>query len=198
MTHFQLKPWYLTTAAVAEQLYDSLIVWERQGSLTITNTSLAFFQQFAPSVKTGTYNLLSPTFYVLTSAVKNFADGFLAINAKYTPTNGSLSEQFDRSTGTPLSAQDLTWSYASALTVFNAHNGITPASWGAKGLTVPSGACQPNIGPTLQVTFNVNATTQFGGEYMYFMSKYCPALTISFQRKYLHNRKSRCLTKLVA
>lgn len=173
----------MTTAGVAEQLYDSLIVWERQGSLTITNTSLAFFKQFAPSVKTGTYNLLSSTFYVLTSAVKNFADGFLVINAKYTPTNGSLSEQFDRNTGTPLSAQDLTWSYASALTVINARNGITPASWGAKGLTVPSGACQPNIGPTLQVTFNVNATTQLGGKYMCFMSKSCPTLILSLSKK---------------
>lgn len=137
--------------------------------MTITKTSLAFFQQFSPSVKAGTYIFLTPTYITLTKAVEAFADGFLAVNAKYTPKNGGLSEQFDRNTGVPTSAMDLTWSYASALTVFNARKGVSSASWGAKGLTVPSGKCQGNPGPTVQVTFNVIATTQSGG--MYISSK---------------------------
>jgi glucoamylase len=157
----------LTTAAVAEQLYDALIVWNQQKSLTVTSTSLAFFRQFAPSVAAGTFASTTSTFTTITSAVKTFADGFLAINAKFTPSNGGLSEQFDKATGAPLSAADLTWSYASALTVFAARKGTVPASWGAQGLTVPSGTC--GRGPTVQVTFNVVATTQFGGMFANFV-----------------------------
>ncbi|KAF8176989.1 glucoamylase [Pholiota molesta] len=160
--YFNGNPWYLATAAVAEQLYDSLIVWKQQGSLTVTSTSLAFFQQFSSSVTAGTYTSTSSTFTTLINAIQTFADGFLAINARYTPSNGGLAEQFDKNTGAPLSAVDLTWSYASALTAFAARQGISPASWGAAGLVVPSGTCQGNTGPTVQATFNVVATTQLG------------------------------------
>lgn len=148
---------------MAEQLYDSLIVWKQQGSITVTSTSLAFFQQFSSSITSGTYASSTSTYTSLISAIQNFADGFLAINAKYTPSNGGLSEQFDKNTGSPLSAADLTWSYASALTAFSARSGVAPASWGAKGLVVPSGTCNTQTGPTVSVTFNVVATTQFGG-----------------------------------
>ncbi|KAI0769925.1 glucoamylase [Fomes fomentarius] len=160
-SYFNGNPWYLSTSAVAEQLYDSLIVWNKQGSLDVTSTSLAFFRQFSSSVATGTYTSDSSTFTTLTSAIKNFADGFLLVNAKYTPSDGGLAEQYDRNNGTPLSAVDLTWSYASALTSFAAREGKIYASWGASGLSVPS-ACSGNSGPSVQVTFKVQATTIFG------------------------------------
>ncbi|KAF8798899.1 glycoside hydrolase family 15 protein [Phlegmacium glaucopus] len=159
--YFNGNPWYLTTAAVAEQLYDALIVWNTQGSITVTSTSLAFFRQFSSSITAGTYSSSTPTFTSLIAAIKSFADGFLAINAKFTPSNGGLSEQYDKNNGTPLSAVDLTWSYASALTAFAARQGTAPTSWGAKGLVVPS-TCSRNAGPTVQVIFNVDATTQLG------------------------------------
>ncbi|KAF9046528.1 glucoamylase [Panaeolus papilionaceus] len=159
--YFNGNPWYLTTNAVAEQLYDAIIVWKQQGSITVTATSLAFFKQFQSSITAGTYASSTSTFTSLISAIQTFADGFLAINAKYTPSNGGLAEQYDRNTGSPLSAVDLTWSYASALTAFAARKGVVPASWGAKGLTIPS-VCVGNTGPTVQVTFNVVATTVFG------------------------------------
>ncbi|KAJ7432802.1 glycoside hydrolase family 15 protein [Mycena galericulata] len=156
------NPWYLTTAAVAEQLYDALIAWKAQGSLEVTETSLAFFQQFSSSVAVGTYASSTSTYTTLTSAVKTFADGFLAIHAEYTPSGGGLAEQFDRNTGTPLSAADLTWSYAAALTVFSARAGTVPLSWGAKGLTVPTTCEAGPPAPTAAVTFNVDATTVEG------------------------------------
>ncbi|KAF8895604.1 glycoside hydrolase family 15 protein [Infundibulicybe gibba] len=155
------NPWYITTAAVAEQLYDAHIVWKAQGSLKITDISLPFFQQFSPSVTTGTYASSSTSFQSIVTGVKIFADGFLAMNAKYTPSNGALAEQYHRSTGAPLSARDLTWSYASALTVFAARKGVVPESWGAQGVRVPS-VCQSNAGPTVQATFTVRATTTPG------------------------------------
>ena len=161
-SHMILQPWYLTTFAAAEQLYDALIVWNNQGFLTVTYTSLGFFQQFDTSLTTGTYDASSSTFTSLTSAIKTFADGIVATGAKYTPSGGELSEEYSRDNGTPVSAIDLTWSYASALTVFAARAGQTSASWGAQGLSVSS-ACSTSSAPTVSVEFNVNATTVLGG-----------------------------------
>jgi hypothetical protein len=161
-TYANLQPWYLTTFAVAEQLYDALLTWQSVGSIEVTTTSLDFFQQFSTSIATGTYSSTDPQYTQLTSAIKTFADGFVEIAANYTPSNGGLSEQYDKSTGAPVSAVDLTWSYASVLTAGASRAGVEPASWGASGLTVPT-QCLPNPGPQVSVAFNVNATTQFGG-----------------------------------
>jgi len=160
------NPWYLTTLAVAEQLYDSLIVWEQQGSITITATSQPFFVLFSPGIATGTISSSSSTFNSLTTAVKNYADSFVGVVARFTPSGGGLAEQYSRSNGAPVSAVDLTWSYAALLTAFGARNGVVPASWGAKGLAVPT-TCSGNTGGgggggTVAITFNVQATTVFG------------------------------------
>lgn len=160
--YYNGNPWYLTTFVVAEQLYDALIVWKAQGSLTVTSTSLAFFKQFVPSITAGTYASTSSTYTTLVAAIRAHADDFVAINAKYTPADGSLAEQYTRDTGAPLSAKHLTWSYASALTAFTARKGITNGSWGAKNVKVPAGQCQSNQGPVVKATFNVVATTVFG------------------------------------
>ncbi|KAG5727785.1 Glucoamylase [Termitomyces sp. T112] len=156
------NPWYLTTLAVAEQLYDALIVWNTTGSLDITAVSLPFFTNLVPGITVGTYTSGSSTFGTLTSAVKTYADSFVGIVAKYTPADGSLSEQFTRDDGTPTSAKDLTWSYAALLTANNARNGVTPASWGAEGLVVPTVCQEGPKPPTVAVTFNVDATTVLG------------------------------------
>ena len=151
--------------AVAEQLYDALAVWSAQCSITVTPTSLTFFQDFIPSIQSGTYSSSSSTYTSLASFITSYADGFVAIHAKYTPSSGGLAEQFDRNTGSPTSAVDLTWSYAAALTGFAARSQTgSTKSWGAKGLSVPN-VCIANTGPTVKVTFNVQATTTPGGEY---------------------------------
>ncbi|KIJ17956.1 carbohydrate-binding module family 20 protein [Paxillus involutus ATCC 200175] len=155
------NPWYLTTFAVAEQLYDALIVWRTQGYIQVTSTSLDFFQQFDTSLTIGTYTSSSSTYTSLISSIQSFADGFVATGAKYTPSGGGLAEQYSRSNGDPLSAVDLTWSYASALTVFAARGGQTSASWGAQGLTVSS-SCLTSDTATVSVEFNVGATTVLG------------------------------------
>lgn len=159
--YYNGNPWYLTTSAVAEQLYDALTVWNTTGSLNITSTSLPFFQDLLPSAATGTYDSSSSTYTTLISAIRDYADGFLAINAKYTPTDGALSEQYSKANGTQVSAVDLTWSYAAALTAFSARNSTKYASWGAAGLTVPS-TCTANPGSTVSVTFTVEKDTSNG------------------------------------
>jgi glucoamylase len=64
----------------------------------------------------------------LYNAVKTYADGYVNIVATYAQTNGSLSEQFSRSNGAPLSAYDLTWSYAALLTAAARRAGVVPYS----------------------------------------------------------------------
>ncbi|GJJ06654.1 hypothetical protein Clacol_000849 [Clathrus columnatus] len=158
------NPWYLATFANAEQLYAALHTWTTVGSIEVTSISQAFFQQFIPSITPGTYPSSSSTFTSLTSAIRSYADEFIAINAQNTPSGGGLSEQYSKADGTPVSANDLTWSYASALTAFQARGGVFSNSWGAQGLTVPSSCVPPSTSenPTVAVTFQVDATTVFG------------------------------------
>ena len=179
------NPWYLGTMAAAEQLYDALYQWNKIGSLEVSTTSLAFFKDFLPSVTTGTYSIDSPTYTTLTSAIKTYADSYMSLVQQYTPADGSLAEQFNRNDGTPLSAADLTWSYAAFLTTVAARDGVVPASWGEPSANAPPSVCAGStatgtyITPTatapllpctratsVAVTFNVAETTK-SGEYLF-------------------------------
>ena len=154
----------MSTFAVAEQLYDAILTWKSTHFVEVTQISLAFFRQLIPNVSPGRYEEIGgKEFWPIINAVKAFADGFVKVAAKYTPSDGSLSEQFDKQTGAPTSARDLTWSYASVLTAGDSFAGVKPVSWGAKGLIVPS-KCTPNPGPTVSVTFTVGASTLPGGK----------------------------------
>jgi glucoamylase len=134
------NPWYLNTLAAAEQLYDALYTWNKQGSITVTSTSLAFFKDLDSSITAGTYASSTSTYTTLYNAVKTYADGYVNIIATYVQSNGSLSEQFSRSNGAPLSAYDLTWSYAAFLTCAARRAGIVPYSWGE-----PSASSVPSV-----------------------------------------------------
>jgi glucoamylase len=128
------QPWYITTLAVAEQLYDALLTWDGLGAITVTPTSKAFFEQFSSDVSPGTYRSDSSMYVQLSDAIRAHADGFVEIVARHTPLDGRLAEQFDKTNGKPTSAEDLTWSYAAALTAFRSKKGGFGGSWGAKGL----------------------------------------------------------------
>ncbi|KAF2267349.1 glucoamylase [Lojkania enalia] len=180
--YFNGNPWYLATLAAAEQLYSALYQFNKTGSITITSTSLPFWQSIYPSAASGNFPSSSPTFASLTSSLKTYADGYVAIVQKYTPSNGGLAEQFDKSNGSPLSAVDLTWSYASFLTMVSARNNILPASWGADSANQVPPVCASssatgtyaastntnwpnfdcNTAASVQVTFNVLASTVVG------------------------------------
>ncbi|KAI0279175.1 glucoamylase [Russula aff. rugulosa BPL654] len=154
------NPWYLSTFAVSEQLYDALLTWNYLQVIDVTDISRGFFSQFIPDIKPGTYSSNSVQYLKLMRAIKAFADGFVVIAADYTPSGGGLSEQYDKTTGKPLGAADLTWSYASVMTANDSYSGVKPASWGAKGLVVPP-VCVRNTGPQVNATFNVHAMTTF-------------------------------------
>lgn len=148
--YYNGNPWYLNTLAAAEQLYDALYVWKQGGAITVTGTSLAFFKDFNSGIAAGTYASDSATYKGLVSSVTAYADGFINIVAKYVGTNGALAEQFSKDNGTPLSAHDLTWSYAAFLTAAARRGAVIPPSW--TGGSVPSvpGSCAGN---TVQGTY---------------------------------------------
>jgi glucoamylase len=183
-------PWYLTTLAVAEQLYDAIQQWSTIRELTISGVDLAFWKSVFPPAKTGTFKK-GREFNMLLDAVLRYADSFVEVALKYTPSSGALSEQYSRQNGTQVSARDLTWSYASFVTMRSARLAATTEyaqvpSWDSwNGNTVPAtcergsvrGVYKPAIaagappgsgGCTMLVTFNVNATT-FYGENVYLL-----------------------------
>jgi glucoamylase len=126
--HFK-QPWYLCTLAVAEQLYDALIVWKSAGELNVTSVSLAFFQQFNSSITAGTYTSSSSVYTSLISDIQAFADEFVDIVAKYTPSSGFLSEQYDKSTGAQDSAANLTCKLSASLFYF-----VSERGWNTNGI----------------------------------------------------------------
>ena len=77
----------LTAAAAAEQLYDSVMVWKQQGSLTVTGISLPLFQQFFSSITPGTFGSPTVAYQTILSSVEAFADEFIAVKAKCTPAD---------------------------------------------------------------------------------------------------------------
>ncbi|KAG9119052.1 hypothetical protein FRC07_006118 [Ceratobasidium sp. 392] len=163
-SYYNGNPWYLATTAAAEQLYDALYTWNKQKSITITSTSLAFFKQLYSSAAVGTYASTTTQYTAIVSAVKTYADGFIAIVQQYQGSGGALAEQFSKTNGSPLSAADLTWSYAAAITAFERRASTVPASWGASNLTVPT-TCSSGGGGgggTVPVSFTVTATTVYG------------------------------------
>ncbi|KAL1593749.1 hypothetical protein SLS60_010481 [Paraconiothyrium brasiliense] len=184
--YFNGNPWYLTTLAVAEQLYDAVQQWSTINTITIDDTSLAFWQSVYPSAQTGTYTKGGyADFTKIIDAVLAYADGFVETALEYAPENGALAEQYSREDGTPLSARDLTWSYASFVTMRGARLAATSdyaqvPSWGAptspqipdtctpssvKGTYAPAvaaGAPSDAAACTYIVTFNLNATTFYG------------------------------------
>ncbi|KAM0752913.1 glucoamylase [Meredithblackwellia eburnea MCA 4105] len=131
--YFDGQPWYLITLAAAEQLYDALWTWDHAGHLNITEVSLPFFKRQYPAAAVGMYSSKSAAYKEITQNLRNYADGFFAVVQKFTPEDGAFAEQFHRKTGAPLSAADLTWSYASFVTATAARRGDMPKSWNSAG-----------------------------------------------------------------
>ncbi|PWY96881.1 hypothetical protein BCV70DRAFT_209036 [Testicularia cyperi] len=119
----QGNPWYICTLAAAEVLNTAVAVANKRASLSVTSTSLPFFQQFSSGATAGTFASGSTQFNALTSGMKAMANGFVNICQSHTQTNGSMNEEFSRNTGYNTGARDLTWSYAAFVSNDGAANG---------------------------------------------------------------------------
>ncbi|CAD6505050.1 BgTH12-00549 [Blumeria graminis f. sp. triticale] len=127
--YYNGNPWYLATFAAAEQLYDAIYTWEKYQVINVTDISIGFFRDLIPTIRTGTYTEASSVYHQIIDATFSYADGFMQIAATYTPTNGSLSEQYEKRTGNPLSAYDLTWSYVAFISAAARRSKVVPRSW---------------------------------------------------------------------
>ncbi|KAK6434864.1 hypothetical protein LTR95_008952 [Oleoguttula sp. CCFEE 5521] len=113
------NPWYLATAAMAQFMYSASSSYTAEKTLSVTSTSKPFFDYYAPNAKViagQTYNKNSKAFKEIVSALNGWGDAYMQTIRYYTPANGHLSEEMDRTSGVPVGAADLTWSYASLLT----------------------------------------------------------------------------------
>ncbi|KAH9859843.1 hypothetical protein IAQ61_011625 [Plenodomus lingam] len=160
--YFNGNPWYLATLAAAEQLYAAIYQWNTVGSIVVNSVSLPFFRDILPSVATGTYARDSATYNSIIAAVRTYADDYISVVQRYTPSNGMLAEQFDKNNGSPVSAVDLTWSYAAFLTATERRAGVLTPSWGETSNNRPPQTCTAPPACNSRVTFNVRATTVFG------------------------------------
>ena len=180
--YYNGNPWYLITLCAAEFLYDAVAQWDKQRFITVDSTSLAFFQDLYPEAKAQTYKRCHKTdpYRQILNAATAYADSFVAVAQRYTPANGSLSEQFNKNPpGEPLSAYDLTWSYAAFVTMAERRAGQYPPGWTASVVEPPTkceasstrgtyspavAAGAPNVTSTCtsNVLFIVNATTYYG------------------------------------
>jgi len=131
------NPWFLTTLAAAEQLYIALDQWLDQGELTVDETSLPFFQDLLPGIRVGTYGYgpfytarSRNDFKAILSTVWDYADSYMAVVQKYTPSDGRLPAQFDRNNGQTIYPSDFTWSHAAFYTAANRRLGVRGPSWG--------------------------------------------------------------------
>jgi len=114
------NPWYLCTASLAELFYRAATYYRKTAKqITVTSTTSQFWNFFAPSAK---YKLNRPltdgshNFDVMIDALIGQGDALMRRIKYHTPADGHLSEEFDRTTGKPVGAADLTWSYAALLT----------------------------------------------------------------------------------
>lgn len=113
------NPWFLATAAMAELFYLAAAEFQSSGSIAVTNTSLPFWQYFAPDAGLSAGQTVSgdsQAFSAAISAIEGWADAFTRRIKYHTPADQRLAEEYNRNDGISTGALDLTWSYASLLT----------------------------------------------------------------------------------
>jgi glucoamylase len=110
------NPWFLCTAAIGEYLYRVGLHLQLAGRVTVTRINLDFYTKFlGVAVAPGVYDANSSVYASIMNALGNKGDDFMRRVQYHAPT-GMLPEEFNRETGVPQGARDLTWSYAAMLT----------------------------------------------------------------------------------
>ena len=123
-------PWILTTNLFAEFYYSLVGELLREKGIEITFLTKQFYQQTCPELKLTSETLITQEkdpklFSSIISGLMSAGDDMLKCVKNHSETyeDGTplhLSEQIDRSHGNPVSAADLTWSYATLLTAMQA------------------------------------------------------------------------------
>jgi glucoamylase len=110
------NPWFFVTAAFAELKFKTAVqLRSATGELVVSDLRYETLQHAleGPVLLGERFTLPSPT---LATAFEHEGSEFLKTMLDVIPTDGAIAEQFDKNDGRPVSARDLTWSYASILT----------------------------------------------------------------------------------
>lgn len=115
----QGNPWFLATHAMAEYLLRLRGELIAAGELRITDVSRPFFESLVHANFSNTRKLLEgdPSFEAVLTALQDRSDAYIRRSKFHTGENGHQSEQFNRIHGYMQGAYDLTWSYASFLSL---------------------------------------------------------------------------------
>ncbi|GMG36719.1 unnamed protein product [Aspergillus oryzae var. brunneus] len=179
-SYYNGNPWFLTTLAAAEQLYDALYQWDKIGSLAITDVSLPFFKALYSSAATGTYASSTTVYKDIVSAVKAYADGYVQIVVRQVPSSLSLMVRVANDRSKPTLHPPAPWPSniprrtgvrpppgilpgpCSTTSASGTYSSVVITSWptisGYPG--APDSPCQ--VPTTVSVTFAVKATTVYG------------------------------------
>lgn len=122
------NPWFLCTSSAAEILYRTASHLSLSSNLTITPTSLPFYQSLLATssldVAPGSFGPSDALFHSVVERLVATGDEFLEVVKKHVDGEGRMSEQFDRVTGFMRGAADLTWSYGAFLQAGRARRGV--------------------------------------------------------------------------
>jgi glucoamylase len=123
--HAQGNPWFINTATMAEFFYRVAGEWERRGEIRVTERNLPFLRSVGVDNLTlqEQHGKGGEVFSRIIRRLREKGDAFLATVKRYAGPEGSLSEQFNRTTGRMQGAPDLTWSYAAVISAIDARSG---------------------------------------------------------------------------
>ncbi|MBC7384870.1 MAG: glycoside hydrolase family 15 protein [Cryobacterium sp.] len=118
-TDRQGNPWFLSTHAMAEYLLRLRGELKAQGGVKITDVSRPFFESLLRTNLRTKRSLQAGdmTFGALLKALADRSDAYIRRSQFHTDRSGHQSEQFNRVDGYMQGARDLTWSYASFLSL---------------------------------------------------------------------------------
>ncbi|KAK0486190.1 glycoside hydrolase family 15 protein [Armillaria novae-zelandiae] len=149
------NPWYLAIFTTLS------IVWKMQSSLSIS-------PRFSDNAEVGTYSASSSSYISMTSDIHDYAEGFISVAAKATPSDGVLTEEYSRLSGYGggFGQKPYSWSDVAVLTAFRARNGSSAEPWGAHEVSLScsrqTGGWDPNTG-LVTVDFYLHLDASWGG-----------------------------------
>lgn len=112
------NPWFLTTHAMAEAFLRLRTEIQIKGEIRITVLNRPFFSRLVnESLSLSRLREGDPTYAAILDGLRRQSDAFLRRAKFHTGEGGRQSEQFNRDHGEMQGAHDLTWSYASFLSL---------------------------------------------------------------------------------
>lgn len=113
------NPWFLATQGMAEYYLRLRGEIQDRGELRITELSRPFYEALVRQdlSRKGRLRLDDPTTAAVLQALRERSDAFIRRAKFHTGEGGRQSEQFNRAHGRMQGARDLTWSYASFLSL---------------------------------------------------------------------------------